>query len=117
MKHEEFELKEEHLQLLERAYWEWHDCEYGAPSMDPKRPYGNSDVTGDVAEIIGEQPKKCPHCDEFIYELDTERYDELHRETLHALEVICQTRSFELGVYVRPGNSWETKEWRWRRKE
>lgn len=41
-----------HLALLRRACWDWNECEYGAPSMDPKRPYGNSDVEDDLAEIL-----------------------------------------------------------------
>lgn len=42
----------DHLTLLRRAWWDWYDCEYGAPAIDPKRPYGNSDVDGDLAELL-----------------------------------------------------------------
>jgi hypothetical protein len=28
-------------------------CEYGAIGIDPKRPFGNSDVNGDMLEMIG----------------------------------------------------------------
>ena len=34
-----------------------HDCEYGSIGTDCKRPFGNSDVEGDILEIIGETPK------------------------------------------------------------
>jgi hypothetical protein len=34
-------------------YITWDDCEFGAPACDCKRPYGNSDVYGDMAEILG----------------------------------------------------------------
>jgi len=30
----------------------WYGCETGAPGLDCKRPYGNSDVEGDVCEIL-----------------------------------------------------------------
>lgn len=62
-----FELKQEHLTLLAAANWRWEDCEAGAPSVDCKRPYGNS---GDVADILGVKQEKCPHCKEPLVELD-----------------------------------------------
>jgi hypothetical protein len=46
-------IDENHLKLLSKAYVRWDDCETGAPAIDPKRPYGNSNVEGDVAEILG----------------------------------------------------------------
>jgi hypothetical protein len=30
------------------------NCEYGAIGVNCKRPFGNSDVEGDILEIIGE---------------------------------------------------------------
>lgn len=32
------------------------DCEYGAIGVDCKRPFGNSDVEGDILEILGVKP-------------------------------------------------------------
>lgn len=29
------------------------DCEYGAIGVDPKRPFGNSDVESDILEMLG----------------------------------------------------------------
>lgn len=29
------------------------DCDYGGIGVDPKRPFGNSDVEGDMLEMIG----------------------------------------------------------------
>src|SRR6266568_5645220 len=41
----EFTVTEDHLKLLRHAYLYWEYGEgYGAPAIDPKRPYGNSDV-------------------------------------------------------------------------
>jgi len=39
-----FELKQVHLDLFKEMYVDWDDCEFGAPAINPKRPYGNSDV-------------------------------------------------------------------------
>lgn len=33
------------------------DCEYGGIGLDPKRPFGNSDVNADILEMIGAEPE------------------------------------------------------------
>lgn len=48
---------QDHVTLLNASCWDWNECEFGAASMDPKRPYGNSDVLDDLAELL-------PHLDE-----------------------------------------------------
>ena len=50
---ETFEVTLDHIKLLRRMYVSWNDCEYGAPEINPKRPYGNSSVALDIAEILG----------------------------------------------------------------
>lgn len=47
----------DHLTLLANANWRMSDCEYGAPEIDGKRPYGNSSVESDLEELL-------PHLDE-----------------------------------------------------
>lgn len=42
----------DHVALLQSCYWDWNGDEFGAPSMDPKRPYGNSDVENDLAALL-----------------------------------------------------------------
>lgn len=46
------EPNENHLALLRRCCWSWNDTEFGAASLDPKRPHGNSDVEEDLAELL-----------------------------------------------------------------
>ncbi len=67
MKNKEFTVTDDHLTLLQHMYIGWQDCEYGAPEVDPKRPYGNSGVATDIAEILeweldanGEMPRQRP---------------------------------------------------------
>jgi hypothetical protein len=91
---EEFEIKPEHLTLLKNAYVYWNDCEYGAPSIDCKRPYGNSDVIGDVAEILGLD----------VNTVDEKCLDQLHQETLETLQICLQLQKFETGIYRKINN-------------
>jgi hypothetical protein len=49
----DFLITDNHIKLLKRMWVNWQDCEYGAPAVDCKRPYGNSDVEDDICEILG----------------------------------------------------------------
>lgn len=111
-----FVLTEQHIRLLRSAYVDWNDVEWGAPSIDPKRPYGNGDVIRDIWEELepdGEWdddyglPRNMTP--EEWHEL-REAYETLHRETETALQVILSTGSFEPGRYVSP--SYFSTEWR-----
>lgn len=93
----QFTITENHLKLLKRMNVGWGDCEYGAPKIDPKRPYGNSNVESDIAEIIGVEVK-CEECGRGGSDIDLA---ELHQETETALEICLQTLSFETGTYQR----------------
>jgi hypothetical protein len=90
-----FELKKEHIALLRKAVVGWQRCEFGAPEIDPKRPYGNSDVYSDIAEILKLKPAKDDHSEQAQYEV----MDTLHKETETALQIVLCTGSFEPGVY------------------
>lgn len=113
-KYETFTLTEQHIKLLTNTVIDWNNCETGAPCIDPKRPYGNSDVTGDIRDLLGLKADRCPHCDEVIdqseeTELELER---LHKETQTALQVVLHTKSFRVGEYERrpfdySGSRWE----------
>jgi hypothetical protein len=73
----------------------WSVCEFGAPEIDPKRPYGNSWVLGDIHEILtGED------IDE-LTESQKEEYRQLHEETQTALQIILSMGKFEEGLYIR----------------
>jgi len=104
-----FTLTEEHLKLLRRACVGWQDCETGAPEIDPKRPYGNSDVWRDVAEILGKplpeegDESARAHALERATQEECER---LHRETGHALQIVLQTGEFRTGQFRELPYSW-----------
>lgn len=93
-----FTLTEEHIALLRASYVGWDGCEFGAAAIDCKCPYGNSDVLGDMAEILG-----VPISDDEWnpFDEDTERkLRRLHSETQTALEIVLRSGTFQPGEYV-----------------
>lgn len=96
-----FTVTEDHLKLLRAAYVDWQDMEFGAPAIDPKRPYGNSDVTADIARILGEPvPEDDDGAEDWF---DANRLTRLHRETQTVLQIAISTGAFATGTYTRPG--------------
>ncbi len=86
-----FTVTEAHLKLARRMYVRWDgSIEYGAPAVDPKRPYGNSDVEGDMRHILG--------LDE---DAETEgALRELHEQMTTVLQIALRTGQFGAGEYV-----------------
>lgn len=101
-----FKLTQNHIKLLQRMYVGWQNCETGAPEIDPKRPYGNSWVAGDVYEIIH---GKCPQGG--LEDDEEDEYLKLHEETADALQIVLVTKSFTPGKYVRD-NPYNHRDWR-----
>jgi hypothetical protein len=109
---DKFELTQEHLLLCARAYVYWEDDEFGAPAIDCKRPYGNSGVLADIAEILGEEANHCPHCHENLDDSDEDRHRKLHREMEIVLQILLDMagdRIVDTGTYVR---SKQSRHWR-----
>lgn len=101
-----FTITEEHMKLARRMYVGWQNCEFGAPEIDPKRPYGNSDVHGDIAEIIGLKPSDDE--DEPFTPNEVDVMDRLHKGMQLVLQIGLSTGSFEAGTYEGEeyGNKW-----------
>ena len=99
-----FILTKDHLKLAKAMYWEWNDCEFGAPSVDPKRPYGNSDVYYDIAEELG---WGTPNEEGDFPVALQKQMDQIHREMGPALTIICQ-HGHQLGTYTcdEYGKTW-----------
>jgi hypothetical protein len=100
MKKKIFKVKEEHIKLLKRMYVGWQDCEFGAPEIDPKRPYGNSSVCEDIHEILTGESIGCTDSkrDE-LTEKEEEKYCILHKEMETALQILLANLSIHPGVY------------------
>lgn len=99
MAKETFKLTSNHIKLLQNMYWRMSDCEFGAPEVDGKRPYGNSYVEPDIAEIIGMKFDR----EEGLSSDQERECRELHNETVTAIEIILSTKSFKTGTYARSG--------------
>lgn len=109
----EFTVRPEHLVLLRHARVSWIESEFGAPMIDAKRPYGNSYVVRDIAEIL-DAPDEVwvdGRRGEFVTEEADERFTRLHVETAFALQIVLATGEF------RPGRYRRSKRWSadWRR--
>ena len=91
MENIKFELKKEHLLLIQEMNISYDSrSEFGALIVDPKRPYGNSDVYYDIADILGINSDKD---DEFTDE-QIETMQQLHQETETALQIVLQCRKY-----------------------
>lgn len=106
----EFILTQRHITLLQRANIRYDGAEFGAPCIDPKRPYGNSSVVHDIAEILD---VNLPDEDE-----DPHGYDDveselvkIHDQLTIALQIIVQqlpnVRLGRYGLVRKYGNEWE----------
>lgn len=97
MRKRQFKLTSDHVKLLRAAYVSWDGCEFGAPAIDCKRPYGNSDPYPDIAKIIGIEPGEDdwePFTqDQFDY------MRKKHEELETALQIVLATGAFEPGIY------------------
>ena len=82
-----FTMTLDHIMLLRHAHVWWFDAEYGAPCIDPKRPYGNGNVALDIAHILKWRLMECPECGEVLTEDQRERARLTHREMETALQL------------------------------
>jgi hypothetical protein len=107
----EFTITDEHLKLSRRMYMSWWDCEFGAPCVNPKRPYGNSYVEGDVIEILGlENPRKDDDWADLPDDL-VDRINTLHREMQTVIQIWLCTGVIQTGTFVR-SDKYDYRSWK-----
>lgn len=114
----EFELLPEHLLLLNSMYVGWQHNAFGAPEIDPKRPYGNSDVYMDMVEILGvdltayDDHYLDPDYDGELPPELVRQLDILHDGTQLALQLLLTNGRIEPGVYTADwaGRNWKPKD-------
>lgn len=99
-----FYVTEDKLKLLSKMHIGWNDCEFGAPAVDCKRPYGNSSVYSDIAAILHIEPALD---DEFSQEQTDDMYA-IHQSMQTVLQILAFNRSIEIGAYKaeKYSNEW-----------
>jgi len=104
MNSQRFELKEEHVKLLGAACVSWNIDSFGSPTINCKRPYGGSDIYGDMIKILGWECKVTDNSDGMIDDLN-----QLHNELKVALQIVISAQSFKPGFYdgTRYGRDWK----------
>lgn len=97
-----FQLKEEHIELVRRLNLKiYEEGTYGhgfAPEIDPKRPFGNSYMLGDVFEIM----KIRPDADGKYSEDDTLAAYLLLAQLPAAYQAMMHHKTFHPGTYELP---------------
>lgn len=105
-----FEMTADHIALMKRTYFTWDGDAYdGAPAVGIKRPYGNSDVLGDLVEELVEPTKTAVYDREGDFISGTtigsrevfgeESLMAIHREMETALQIVVNTQQAALGLY------------------
>jgi len=109
----EFTVTEDHLKLLRHAWVDWDEGEgYGAPGINPKKPYGESYVERSIAQILDAPDEDWEFEDgqkAYVTPEAEERFTRLHVETMVALQIVLATGEFRPGRYRREA-AW-TIEW------
>ena len=103
-----FLVLEEHLKLLKHAYVGWNDCEFGAPGMDCKRPFGNSGVFADIAEILEIKPAGDGDYDDEFSESQEDYMLDIYKGLEMAMSILYKNLSLSAGMYcLTAGKGWE----------
>lgn len=108
----DFTVHDRHLKLIQHMYVEWNSVEFGAPTIDPKRPYGSSGsrVLHDVAKHTDADTwGLLDDDDQYNYVQEyAEELANLHAETGIALQIVLR-HGFRTGRYRR-SNAWSVWE-------
>ena len=109
MENKTFTVTEDHLKLLPHLWFEYDNyTEFGAPIVDPKRPYGNSDVYGDIAEHLGIEGEE-DHWGDVEFSREQKDYMlRVHKEMVTVLNIIVRNGGVEAGDYEAApyGENW-----------
>lgn len=98
-----FEVTQEHLALLKRTHISYdHQLEFGAPIVDPKRPYGNSGVYADLAEILDITPTQIVDDEPELSDDQMSTLLRLHHEMAVVIQILTINLSIDVGPYHRP---------------
>lgn len=102
-----FKLTEKHIKLLSNLYV---SDDYG-PTIDQKRPFGNSSIFSDVAEILEIEPKGNDGYEDELSDEQVQDMNDIYFNQLGtALAIVLTAKSFDTGKYRKTsdyGYKWE----------
>ena len=100
MEPKRFRVTELHMKLLPQL-WFGYDAytEFGAPEVDPKRPYGNSDVYGDIAEILGIVANEDEYGDPVFIQNQMDEMLTIHKQMTTVLNIMVRNNGVAPGDY------------------
>ena len=102
------EIKNEHIKLLKSLCVEWNSEYYlGAPAVNIKRPYGNSDIIEDIARIIGLELFEDAGGDVHLSKEQERSCIKLHKEMEHILQIVCFNNGVKDGQIWERENKWD----------
>lgn len=108
---EVFRLTPAHVRLFRAQRTDMHEGAFGAAGVDTKRPYGNSDVYGDIAKLLGVQPKGHDGDEPCFTAEQIEAMERLHAEMELVLQVVISTGQMAPGVYRNDGRPCGQPRW------
>ena len=105
-----FEVTENHLKLLKEMYVDWDGDEYGAPCIDPKRPFRSDDPEKDMLDILG-----VDYGDDFYDFIEEHpnyrrRLDIIYHELQTCLQILINDLSIKVGWYKKK-DKYNAKSW------
>ncbi len=100
MKVNKFELTLEHIMLARKLNFDWSNEYYlGAPCVNVKCPYQDSDVLMSIAEIIGLVIFEDEYKEKYLSEEQAKYCEKLHKEMHIAISVMLASADFKPGTY------------------
>jgi len=111
-------ITKDHVKLIRELGVGWDNAYFGSPSIDPKRPYGNSLVFHDIAEILGIVPNTDTDDGYMTFSNTQKEYmTNIHRELQYVIQIGFQFGRFVKGEYTTTDNvSWDSHP-KWVRKK
>ena len=107
-KMKKFTITEDHLKLL-RHLWVFQSDD-GAPFVDSNRPYGNSNIADDIADILGWEKEPIGMGGKVITVEQEARAEVIHREMGTVLQICLRTMLFSTGTYIL-ADKWDPTSW------
>jgi len=94
-----FEMTEEHIALVRKLYVT-DGCFDERTVICGKRPFGNSDIVRDIAEILDIEPKGEGEDNEFTEDQEDYIVD-LYKGLYKSLQIVLSTGKFKPGKYTK----------------